>query len=469
MSDPLLGLIRENLAASAPRIVTAAHPASAAAGAAMFAKGGNAFDAALAACFMDTVALPMKSGLFGDLVALVRRAGGRFEALVSVGGGCLALAEGAALERVGPRSVGVPGAPHGYSLLHGHARLDRDTLIGPAVRASEAGIAWDRVSLSYVVEARETLARLSPDNPYAPGGLVPKVGDIRRLPGLGRLLAAFARDGDALFESEIGAALIADLTARGGILRTEDFRQRPGQFLAPETSEIGPGCVLTATPFPTHGPRLIAAAQDVLRKAVAPLDAVRATRAAAKREGREHLDGGTTLVAAADEAGNAVVVLHSNSFPQFASGIVMADGLILNNRPGRGFDLTAPAGAANAPAAGKVPWTTVHAWSLERDGTLFVGATPGGVNQMPWNVQMVTELARGAAPADVVSAPRWALDAQDVLSAEPGALPPDVIPDKALGPLSLRACQQIIALAEPGGLHRAAVDPRTGCAVVGVY
>ncbi|GGF54131.1 gamma-glutamyltranspeptidase [Azorhizobium oxalatiphilum] len=470
MSEGLLALIRENVTASAPRVVTAAHAASASAGAMAFARGGNAFDAALAACFMDAITLPMKCGLFGDLVALVRRKGGPFEALVSVGAGCLALGEGATLERVGPRSIGVPGAPHGYALLHAHARLDLETLIAPAVTASEAGVPWSRVSRSYVVEAKDMLARLSPENPYAPGGVIPELGDTRRLPGLGRLLQAFARDSEKLFETDIGERLIADLTLRGGILRMEDFAQRPGAFHEPAEAAIAPGCTLSATPFPTHGPRLVSAVSDVLSGAASQLDAVRAVRAAAKREGREHLDGGTTLVTAADDEGNVVVVLHSNSFPQFASGIVMDDGLILNNRPGRGFDLTAPEGAANAPAAGKVPWTTVHAWTLDRAGQRFVGATPGGVNQMPWNVQMVSELAQGGEPAETVTNPRWALDAEGVLSAEPGALPEAVTPDKALSALTLRSCQQVIALAEaPGGLHLAAADPRTGCAAVGVY
>lgn len=462
-------LIRENVTARGTKVVSAAHSASAAAGAAAFAKGGNAFDAALAACFVDTIALPMKCGLAGDLVALFRTAGGPFQALVSVGAGCRALADGAKMEQVGPRSVGVPGAPHGYALLHGQARLGLAELVTPAVRAAHEGIAWNRVALTYVTEARDLLATHSPDNPYAPGGAVPKVGDLRRLPGLGALLEAFAARGAALFESEIGERVVAALTRRGGFLTMADFAQRPGQILAPQVSEIAPGAVLTTTPFPTHGPRLAAAVRDVLAGTLAPLEAVRATRANARREGREALDGGTTLVTAADDEGNVVVVLHSNSFPQFASGVVLEDGLILNNRPGRGFDLSAPEGAANAPAAGKVPWTTVHAWALERDGARFAGGTPGGVNQMPWNVQMVSALVRGVPPQDVVTQPRWALDAKDVLSAEPGALPEGVVPDKALAPLSLRSAQQVLALSDMGGTHLAAADPRTGCTAIGLY
>src|SRR3954453_5577988 len=114
--------LREMAAVTGPKVVTAAHSAAASAGTSAFSAGGNAFDAALAACFMETVALPMKAGLFGDLVALIRVAGEGFTAVVSVRAAPRALAEGATLERVGPRSVGVPGTPHGYATLHGYAR-----------------------------------------------------------------------------------------------------------------------------------------------------------------------------------------------------------------------------------------------------------------------------------------------------------------------------------------------------------
>src|SRR5579883_1007081 len=97
-----LDRLQESVTASGPRVVTSAHPAASAAGVAAFAQGGNAFDAALAACFLETVALPMKCGLAGDLVALFRRQGGAFEALLSIGPGPQALARGAQLERVGP-------------------------------------------------------------------------------------------------------------------------------------------------------------------------------------------------------------------------------------------------------------------------------------------------------------------------------------------------------------------------------
>ncbi|HEU0151404.1 MAG TPA: gamma-glutamyltransferase [Bradyrhizobium sp.] len=463
-----LDRVREMAAVTGPKVVTAAHSAAATAGTSAFSAGGNAFDAALAACFMETVALPMKAGLFGDLIALFRAGGGDFTSLVSVGAGPSGLAKGSTLERVGPRSVGIPGAPHGYAMLHGFARLGLERLIAPAVAASKQGLAWTRVAHSYVVEAAATLAKLSPGNPYAPNGRIPYIGEMRRLPGLGHLLEAFARDREDVFEGPLGRNIIEELTRRGGILVADDLKQRPARQLAPIRSPVAPGAELTVTPHPTYGYRLV----DVVRKALTseePLpQLIRADRQRAHGQGRLATDDGTSVVAAADDEGNAVIILHSNSFPQFASGIVLDDGLILNNRPGRGFDLDAPPNAANAPRAGRVPPTTLHAWCLQADGKTLLGATPGGVNQLPWNVQTIAELIGGAAPSNAVTSPRWALDASDVLVAEDGAMTGNVAIAKHLAPLSLRSGQQIIRLCDDGA-HEAAADPRSGCVALAAF
>jgi gamma-glutamyltranspeptidase/glutathione hydrolase len=195
---------------------------------------------------------------------------------------------------------------------------------------------------------------------------------------------------------------------------------------------------------------------------------IRVDRQRAHGQGRLATDDGTSVVAAADDEGNAVIILHSNSFPQFGSGIVLDEGLILNNRPGRGFDLDAPPNAANAPRAGRVPPTTLHAWCLQADGKTLLGATPGGINQLPWNVQTISELIGGATASSAVTSPRWALDASDVLVAEDGAMTGDVPIAKHLAPLSLRSGQQIIRLSDDGA-HEAAADPRSGCIALATF
>ena len=225
---------------------------------------------------------------------------------------------------------------------------------------------------------------------------------------------------------------------------------------------------LTVTPPPTQGSRLA----DVARRALASPDTlssiVRAERAEAKRRGRTATDSGTSVVTAADDDGNAVVIVHSNSFPQFASGIVLDNGLILNNRAGRGFDLAAPADAVTAPAAGRVPPTTLHGWVLAQGSQLTLGATPGGVNQLPWNVQLLLDILRSDDLATAVTSPRWALDSDDVLTAEEGADTDEAEPTLRLPPLSLRSAQQVVRIASDG-LHTAAADPRAGAAALALY
>ncbi|MCU1650877.1 MAG: gamma-glutamyltransferase [Pseudonocardia sp.] len=84
------------------------------------------------------------------------------------------------------------------------------------------------------------------------------------------------------------------------------------------------------------------------------------------------IGGGTSVVTAADTAGNAIVLVHSNSFQRYGSGIVVAPyGLVLSNRPGRGF--TDDPSHPNFPAPGRRPVTTLHAWAAETpDGSLLL-------------------------------------------------------------------------------------------------
>ncbi|WP_424139957.1 gamma-glutamyltransferase [Roseomonas chloroacetimidivorans] len=456
--------LREMVRATGPRIITAAHPAAAAAGAGAFSMGGNAFDAALAACFVEHIALPMKCGLAGDLVALVRRAGGPIETLVSVGPGALALDHGARMERLGPASVGIPGAPHGFATLHGFARLDLARLAAPAQRAAEAGMPWTRIGLGYLRQAQELLRRYSPGNPYTAGGL-PEIGDRLRLPGLGRLLEEFVRNGAALFEGEEGERIIAAVQAGGGFLTMEDLRCRPARLAAAAEEVLPDGSVLRTTPSPTGGPRLVSVIKDSFGRKDALLQTVRAERMEAKRRGRLALDAGTSVVTAADDAGNAVVVVHSNSFPQFGSGVVLDNGLVLSNRPGRGFDPDAPPGAANAPASGRTPSTTLHAWSLQRGEEMLLGATPGGVNQLPWNSQMLHDLLGGADIATAVSQPRWSLNEAGELTAEEGLNLPE---GRAVPTLANGSAQQILRL-RSGYLTEGVADPRVAASALAVF
>ncbi len=462
-SEVARSLLAEVSTARGARVVGAGAPAAVGAALAIFGQGGNAFDAAVAACLVEAVALPMKCGLGGDMVALARSKGGPIRALVSIGPGVAALAHGAQLSRVGPRSVGVPGAPDGYAELARLGRLGLGSVVEPAVRAATDGVAWTRIAVELTGEAESLLRTLNGDIPFLPDGRLPRVGERLKLPGLAALLERFGERGGELFFGDEGEALARRLEAAGGLVRGADLRARPARWSAPERLPLADDASLWATPSPTHGPSLLRAVELAHLEQTHPV-------AAARRAGAElgqAAAAGTSVVTAADDESNAVVVVHSNSFAQYGSGVVIDEwDLVLNNRPGRGFDLDAPADAPNAPAAGRVPMTTLHAWALERRVATVFGATPGGENQMPWNLQTVLAcLADDNDLGRIIVQPRWGFDGTGSVMCEADHEFADGERVELTPPLSLRSAQQVLWVAAADPDARIAADPRTGARV----
>src|SRR3546814_15417515 len=90
--------------------VSAAVPAAADVGLQVLKDGGNAFDAAVAAALVETVWLPTKCGLAGDVVALPPRAGRLVEARLALARGPLPMNQGTRLQPTGPAPGGGAGA-----------------------------------------------------------------------------------------------------------------------------------------------------------------------------------------------------------------------------------------------------------------------------------------------------------------------------------------------------------------------
>ena len=412
---------------------------------------------------VETVALPMKCGLAGDVVALVREPDGRLRCLVSVGPG----GGGARRRRSTHGQPGrVPsefrGAPAGYARLAALGRLGLPALVAPAVEAATDGLPWSEIAVRLTAESEALLRRHNRDTVFLPGGRVPTVGEMLRLSGMADLLRAFGEDGEKLFHGSRGEVLCERVRAAGGFLAPADLEVEPAAWTEPMRLPLAGGAVLAATPAPTHGPALLRAVDLALHRHVDPMAAARAARHAEAEEAGGLPVGGTSLVTAAETGGGAAVVLmHSNSYPHYGSGLVVNEwDLVLNNRPGRGFDTTAAASSTRAPAPGRVPPTTLHAWAYEAKDAVTLGATPGGINQMVWNLQGILDVAHGLPPSEVVKAPRWSLDARDDAAVEEDhavAGRPDV---RRVPPASLRSVQQIVRVET--GQVAAAADRRTG-------
>lgn len=464
IDECLLALVSELAESSGRQVVTAASPLAVGAGIAAFARGGNAYDAALATAFMEAVALPMKCGLGGDLVALVID-NDQPESLISIGPGIAALLDGAPLELVGPTAIGIPGAPAGYAALAERGRFALADLLQPAIASAEGGLRWSRISAALTREAEELLRKYNGPNRFLPQNRLPKAGETLQLPGLAKLLRRFGELKGRLFHGAEGEHLATRISQAGGYMTAKDLQINPARWQAPVLFKFAAGTVW-ATPSPTHGESLLTAVRAVVEQGMSPVKAARFTRAELRRRGQEPTDNGTSVVSAADDAGRMVVIVHSNSFPTYGSGLLVKEwDLVLNNRPGRGFSKNVPRSAANAPKAGRVPFTTLNAWAVQCGDSLYVGATPGGINQGVWNLQNVLDCLDGKQPGEIVTAPRFALDAADAVTWE--ANHPEAHSEgKVAAALSHRSASQVILRNIQRGEVVAAADPRMSARAV---
>ncbi|MEN9505355.1 MAG: hypothetical protein RI958_1281 [Actinomycetota bacterium] len=473
-------------------VVAAAAPMAARAGAQALDDGGNAFDAAVAAALAETVLLPPKCGLGGDLVAIVLRADeSRPTALIAVGGAPAGLAEVArsgSWRDVGSTSVGPPAAPAGYDALARFGRLGRKRLAAPALSLALDGFPWATVCTRLSEQAAALVAEMHPEGcTYYPGGSPIRPGTPVRLPGLAAVLDEWVVRGESLLEGPVGDAIVAAVTARGGVLRHDDFSAARAEWVAC-AERVVRGRPVWATPAPTHGPSLLDAVAEAAEAAdsadatargrITPDVLHRAVMASIARRRTELADpSGTSMVSAADHDGNVVVIVHSNSFPRFGSGIIVPEyDLPLANRAGRGF--TATPGHPNFPVAGRRPATTLHAWAIgDTDGRpALVGGTPGGANQMPWNAQSLARILDGEdRPGALVTAPLWEwLPDDDGLRVEHGFDDADRGALDAIGVRTVRAprwgcksAQQVVRVPKPDESWEAAADPRTVGASLG--
>jgi gamma-glutamyltranspeptidase/glutathione hydrolase len=470
-------------------VVAAAAPLAAQAGAAALREGGNAYDAAVAAALAETVLLPPKCGFGGDLVAIVVPRGVEPVALVAVGGaaaGHAAVAQEGRWRDVGPDAVGPPAAAAGYAALAARGRLGRARLAAPAAALARDGFAWAEVCERLSLQAAELVAEMQPDGcTYFPGGRPIAAGTLVRLPGLADVLDQWVERGARFLDGAVGTAIAREVERRGGALTASDFASAQATWLPCATVELGARRAW-ATPAPTHGPGLLGAVADYAAwlgaegTGASRIAGVhRAVMAAIERQRRELGDpGGTSMVSAADRDGTVVVVVHSNSYPRFGSGIVVPGyDLVLANRAGRGF--TPEPGHPNFPEAGRRPATTLHAWALSDGDAVprWAGGTPGGANQLPWNAQSLARLLDGEdRPGVLVSAPLWEwLPEDDGIRMEGGFDDDDVAALRPVAPRIVRAprwgcksAQQVIRVPRPGEAWAAAADPRTVGLALGV-
>jgi len=223
-------------------MVVTNHPLASAAGAEMLAAGGNAIDAAIAACFALTVVEPMMVGILGGGMAHLRLADGRHVVIDNQSMAPLATgpttytpdpnAAPGTMDAVGRRNavgstaVASPGNLKGWcETLSRFGSFPLPDVMEPAIRHASRGFRVTPYLHECVVDCAADLAR---DDEiarlYLPGG-APITAGTRLVTGdYAETLRSIAREGpDLLYAGALGTRYAGHMAKTGGYLAHDDL------------------------------------------------------------------------------------------------------------------------------------------------------------------------------------------------------------------------------------------------------
>lgn len=226
------------------------HPLSSQAAVDVLKAGGNAVDAAVAAVAVQGVVEPGSTGIGGDCFCLYAPRGD-VDKIVAFNGSAKAAAgysvqwfadQGLdSIDQQSPHSVTVPSALDAWDrLVRDHGRMPLSEVLQPAIGYARDGYPISsRVHVDFA-DCAELMA--GDDNvafAYMPGGKVPDVGQMLRLPALAKTLQTVADEGrDAFYRGEIAQHIVEYLQSRGGLHTMEDFAAVEGVYTKPVSTEF---------------------------------------------------------------------------------------------------------------------------------------------------------------------------------------------------------------------------------------
>ena len=227
-------------------MVVTNHPLASSAGLEMLARGGNAFDAAVASLFALTVAEPMMVSVFGAGFFVYRDGGtGEISSLDNYAVAPLAADEDMytpVKERrpdqyifetegrrnmVGHLSVATPGTLKAWEHVQGrHGAISLEEVTAPARRLARGGYRATPY-LAFCVETSRSDLALYEDTAktFLPEGRPLKPGDAVKMPDYADTLEKIAKKGsNVLYGGELGKAIVDDVEENGGILTMKDLQ-----------------------------------------------------------------------------------------------------------------------------------------------------------------------------------------------------------------------------------------------------
>lgn len=424
-----------SLAVGRKGMAATSHPVATLTAIEILKAGGNAMDAAVAACAVQCVVEPGSTGIGGDCFMLYAPKGST-RVVAYNGSGRLPAAATldwyeangvTAIERHSPHAVTIPGAVDAWArLMADHGRMTLAEVLAPAMAIAREGHAvTPRVVFDMTVET--ALLRRDPtvSRTFLVDGNVPAIGTLQRQPLLADTLEVIAREGaDGFYRGPVAEDMVDYLRSLGGLHTLEDFAAARGEYVEPITTTYGGRTIYECPPngqgvvallilnilkrftlkpdaldadnlfVKTEAARLAYAERDALLAdpSQAPVavdhllsDALadrlaarirmdRAQNLAALLPTTEHTD--TVYITVVDEERNAVSFINS-IFNPFGSGLMAPKAGVLFHNRAQSFSLKA--GHPNAVAPRKRPMhTIIPAMAAEGDKICLSFGVMGG-------------------------------------------------------------------------------------------
>ncbi len=259
--------------------IAASSQIAANAGAVTADQGGNAVDAAVAACFAamctdpgiigpgasgfvtvhprdrDPVVIDAYAEMPGRGLPAERFGGGGREIFMEYGGGMKTI--------IGHGSVATPGAIAGLgAAMERYGELPWAVVLEPAIEWADRGFPLGRTSSDYMAYSAELIFGWLPESHAAlhhSNGKRLHEGDLVKIAGLGDALRLLAREGAACFYTgELGRRMVEDMEANGGIITMADLEAYRPIVRAPTVIDLDDWKIATNPPPAVGGASLAA-------------------------------------------------------------------------------------------------------------------------------------------------------------------------------------------------------------------
>lgn len=441
--------------------VATSQPLAAQAGMRMLQLGGNAVDAAIATAMALTVVEPTGCGIGSDAFAIIWD-GEKLYGLNASGRSPVSwhadlFAGKSVVPEIGWDAVTVPGAVSGWvALAERFGSLPLTTLAQPAIEYARNGFPVSPL-IGHLWQRGYNKLKDQPGFSacFAPGGRVPRIGEIFRNPAQAKTLTLIAEtNGEAFYRGELAQKIAAFAREYGAHLTVDDLANHRADWVELLSCDFAGGSVQELPPNGQGIATLIALgileqcdigrydpdsvpslhlSIEAMKLALADLDRYVADEDHMEFSARTLLSdrylksraalidphkasdftygsptqSGTVYLSTADANGMMVSFIQSN-YMGFGSGVVVPDtGISLQNR---GCSFVLDPNHPNVLAGGKRPFhTIIPGFALDGDGKpLMSFGVMGGPMQAQGHMQMALRIMlHGQNPQAAIDAPRW--------------------------------------------------------------